>query len=67
MHNNARGGDPVSLGSCLSGLEDKQQFDTWSSMAQLGMLDGYEITYDTGLGGFRLVAPVESKRTDESA
>lgn len=54
-----RGGDPIPLGSLLSGLEDKQAFDAWCAMRELGMLDGYEVVYDPAIGAFRLSAPNE--------
>jgi hypothetical protein len=66
MYNDARGGDPIRLGSCLSELED-QQFQAWVSMHELGLLDGHEITYYADAHRLRLVAPVDSERADETA
>ena len=68
MHSDAAGEDldPVPIGSCLSGLEDEQQFDAWVAMHRLGMLDGHEIVYDLSLGGFRLEASNKGAEAGES-
>lgn len=67
MSTDERGGDPVLLGSCLFDLESKLRFEAWVSIHELGLMADHEITFDTGAGGFRLVASLESEGKDEPA